>query len=273
MKKPLDLEEFFYLENKEKTTKKLCSFINSGKNKIHLLLDFDRTLTKGRDRSGKDLTVWGVLKALLPPGAQLEYDQLYEKYRVLEIENRLSTVAAIQWWKSILNLYKENKIKLSEIKKAANQIQIRPYSKKLFEICKKKNIPIIIISAGIKNVIELFDKKAKINPTLLLSTELTFSSKGYVNGWKKSSLIHVLNKKEKGHHEIKNIKFSRPNTILLGDSLDDVSMVNGENNLKIAVYDPRKDSKNEKLKEFIEKFDLIIKGETLYPVIKILNLF
>lgn len=270
---PLFLDRFFYLKDQEKTLDKLHSFINSGKNKVHLLLDFERTLTQGRDRSGKDLTIWGALKNLLSENSRSEYDQLYEKYRALEVKNKLSETDAIKWWGSILTLYKENKINLPGIERATGKIKIRPYTKQLFKICEDKNIPTIIISAGIKNIIELFCKKEGIHPTAILSTEFTFSPGGYINGWKPDSLIHILNKKERGHEEIKGIKSARPKAVIIGDSLNDAFMVDGENNvLRIAIPDPRHDDRHDKFQEFFKNFDLVIKGKTLYPVIKILDL-
>jgi len=259
---------YFLFKNKEKVTNKLNHFIRSGKNRVHLILDFDRTITQGKNKEGRDITVWQALISLLPPQAQLEYKRFHDKYGVLEVNNKLSVTDAVMWWESILRLFKENRIKLLDIKRAADGMRVRPYAKDLFKICVQKRIPVVIISAGIKNIIELFCKKEDIKPTILLSTELTFSSRGHVNGWKKETLIHVLNKKERGHQEIKKIKSPRPNTIVIGDNLNDASMVQGEKNvLRIAINPMGAE------KEFLQKFDLIIKGESLLPIIKILNLF
>jgi hypothetical protein len=40
--------------------KKLNKLIGDGKNRLHILADFDRTLTVGRDKSGKDIVAWEI---------------------------------------------------------------------------------------------------------------------------------------------------------------------------------------------------------------------
>lgn len=263
-----------YFKNKKEVVKKLRRFINSGKDKIHLLFDFDRTITVGKNRKGDDYTVWGALQELLSPEAKKEYFRFYKKYRKLEIENKLTNEDAATWASSILDLYASNGLKLSDVKKVSNKIKIRKYARGLFRICNKKGIPTIIISGGIKNVIELVCRRAKIRPTLVLSSVLDFSKNGHICGWERGSLVHMLNKKERGHKEIAGIKLARPNIMLIGDSLDDVIMADGKDNvLRVAVNNPRKDDKKDKMKELIKKFDLVIKDESFLPVIKILKLF
>lgn len=274
MKTSLPLEDFLF-RKKESVLEKLNFFIKSGKNKLHLLLDFDRTLTKSWNKAGENVSVWEVLRSHLPKKSQEEYQRFYNKYRVLEMENRLKLSDTITWWERILGLFQENKLNWSDIKKDIDlRMPIRPFIKELFEVCEDNNIPTIIISAGIKDIIELWCQKFKIKPTVILSTKLIFSPEGFMTGWNKDSLIHVLNKREKGHKEIHKIKSNRPNTILIGDSLDDIFMVEGEKTvLRIAVYDPRGDDKVNNLEEFTKKFDLVIKNGTLQGVVKILNLF
>lgn len=253
---------------KKNVLSKIKFFISSGKDKLHLILDFDRVLTK-------DVATWEILKSGLPQKAQEECQQLYNIYRPLEIKNRMTTLDATNWWGGTLNIFQENRLKLSDIKKDVDtKLPIRPFVKELFKICERKNIPIIILSAGIKDIIELWCQKFKINPTLILSTKLIFSSKGRMTGWEKDSLIHILNKKEKGQREIRKIKSTRPNTILIGDSLDDADAVQGEADvLRIAVYDPRQDERINNLKEFTKRFDIVIRDGTLRQATEILNSF
>jgi len=272
--KYLELERYFYFRDKKEVLKKIRFFIDFGKDKIHLLFDFDRTITVGKNRKGDDYTVWGALQELLSPEAKIEYSRFYKKYRKLEIENKLTNKDAATWASSILDLYASNGLRFSDIKKVSEKIKIREHVRELFEACDKKEIPTIIISGGIKNVIELVCRRVKIRPILVLSSVLNFSKNGHICGWEKDSLVHMLNKKERGHKEIFDIKLARPKVMLIGDSLDDAIMVEGKDNvLRIAVNNPRKDDKEGNFKELIKKFDLVIKGQSFLPVIKIINLF
>lgn len=151
----------------------------------------------------------------------------------------------------------------------------RNETKEFFEICNQNKIPILIISAGVRDVIELWCQKLDLKPTLILSTDLIFDEKGYLSSWKKETLIHNLNKKERGHKEVSEVRKARPNIILLGDSLDDAAMVDeGKNVLKIIVDDAKIGSL-QKDKNFYEKvfskFDLCLQSENLKPVVNLIK--
>ncbi|KKQ21455.1 MAG: hypothetical protein A3G45_00070 [Candidatus Staskawiczbacteria bacterium RIFCSPLOWO2_12_FULL_37_15] len=270
------LDEFEFKDNK-KIIAKVDSFLFSGKEKIHLVLDFDRTMTKSQNQAGENINTWQILKTHLPEEAKEEYQKFYNKYRPLEAANKMKESDAAAWWEEILNLYQKNKLNWLDIVNDVNsKMPIRNGTKELFDVCKKKNIPIIIISAGIKDVIEIWCQRFEIKPATILSTNLFFDNNGYIKGWDRGSLIHVLNKKEKGHKEVSEMKKLRPNIILIGDSINDYSMVNGTKKvLRIIIDDPRPDDMLSKKNnsDGFSKFDLVIKNKSLYPIIKILKLF
>jgi len=246
-----------------------------GKEKLHLVLDFDRTLTPSRNAKGNEIATWKLLNKRLPPEKKAVATALYEKYRPREIAGKMTAGDAADWWSSCLNLYQDDVLKWSDlIDEVENTIPIRPGVKEIFEICAKEEIPTIIISAGIKNVIDLWCQKFKIKPTIILSTELCFNGRGYVCGWDKDSLIHVLNKHEAVHQELSKTRKNRPNVILIGDSIDDAAMVDGgEGVLKCIVDDPRNDDVRDALfcEKIFAKFDLILRGESLSPIAKIIK--
>jgi len=271
------LKEFLY-KNKEKTLKKLEFLLNSSREKLYLVLDFDRTITKSKNRFGENVSTWEILSSYLPEKAQKEYKELYNKYRPLEINSRITAREATVWGEKILNLYKENKLKYPDITNdIEKRMPIRPGVKELFNICEEKNIPIIIISAGIKDVIKTWCQKFEIKPTMIISTKLCFDSKRCIAGWEKDSFIHALNKKEKGRQKINVMKKLRPNTVLIGDSVDDASVVDGnENVLRIIIDDQHEDNllENKAFNNNIFKnFDLIINDKSLNPLVDIIKLF
>jgi len=266
------LNNFFY-KDKKKVNRKINSFLNSSARKIHLILDFDRTLTKGGA-----LTTWAIFGAHLTEEGRIQYKKAYEKYRPLEVNNKMKVSHAVAWWKEMLDLYKENKVKWRDVVRDVRmKMSIRSSAKELFDICNKKGIPTIVISAGNRNVIEAMFRRYNIKPTIILSTELFFNSKGRMSGWDKNSLIHVLNKKEMGHIQINKIRKSKPKTILIGDSIQDAKMVSGNKNvLRIIVDNPRIDDATRGkafYKDVFKKFDLVIKNKTLFPVVNIIKLF
>lgn len=263
----------FHYSNRNKVVKKLDRILSDGKDNLHLVLDFDRTLTTRKNKFGEDVTTWEILKQHLSENGQKEYQRFFETYRPLEARGEMTQEDAKVWWESIIKLYQSEGLSLSMIEKDVNKrMPIRRHTKTLFELCEKQKIPTVIVSAGLKDVIELWCSKFKLKPTIILSTKLIFSKNGNIKGWYRKSLIHVLNKKEKGHKEITKIRQERPNTILIGDSMDDAAIVEGENNvLRILIYAPRRDDDISKFNKAFEKFDLVIKSRSFLPVVRLVT--
>jgi HAD superfamily hydrolase (TIGR01544 family) len=263
----------FICQDQKRVSRKIQSFINSGSGKIHLVLDFDQTLTVG-----DEAITWGILARHLKGKGQKEQERLYSKYRPIEAKGKMKPSHANAWWNKCLKIYKENKLKWSDITKDVEKnMPARKGAKELFDVCNKKGIPSIIISAGIRDMIELWCQKFEVSPSVILSTNLFFDSQGFVSGWDEKSVIHIFNKKEMGHKEISKIRKSRPKTILVGDSIEDADIVDGnENVLRIIVDDPRIDdiSRGKAFYEDVfKKFDLLIKNKSLEAVVDIIKLF
>ena len=76
-------------------------------------------------------------------------------------------------------------------------------------------------------------------------------------------------KSEATHPELASIRAKRPNTLLVGDGIDDADMVtNGHNAIRVRVLDPRSDeesTKQEEAKTFT-RFEALIKSGSLDPI-------
>jgi 5'-nucleotidase len=248
--------------------KKLQTIIRAGKEKLHVVADFDRTLTKSKNDLGESVTSWAMLEKHLPFSAQQDCLNLFKKYRPMEIAGKMTLQDAVFWWEEVIRIMIRNKIKWLDVARdVEKRMPRRAGTHELFDTCEKHKIPLIIISAGVRDVIELWCQKLDFKPDLILSTDLIFDEEGYLAGWKKETLVHALNKKEQGHKELMKIRQIRPNTILLGDSMDDAAMVEtADNVLKIMV------SEETDRERALTKFDLCVKGNSLLPVVNLLKL-
>lgn len=263
----------FEFRDKEKILKKLSQFRAGGFGKLHLVLDFDRTLTTRRNRQGQYITTWQLLQEYLSPEGKTQYTQLFEKYRPLEASGKMTSTDAIAWWEGVLKIYRSNKLLLEEVSlEAEARMPARSYVRHLFRFTVRKKVPTVIISAGLKNIIELWCQRNGIKPSIIISTKLIFNKLGFLVGWYRHSLVHALNKKEKGHKQVSKMRKNRPNIILIGDSIDDAGMVEGEDSVvRILIYAPRKDDDPERYKEALEKFDLVVKSGSFLPIVKLLK--
>lgn len=110
-----NLPDGFSCKNKVRVFEKLQSFHTSGKDRLHLVLDFDRTLTLSQNSFGENVTTWEILANHLSTKSQSEYHKFYKMYRPLELAGKLGAGGAITWWESVLDLFKSEQLSWSKI--------------------------------------------------------------------------------------------------------------------------------------------------------------
>lgn len=256
---------------------KIADFVSAGASGLHIVFDFDRTLTVKKSGSKDEVTTWHILREHLPEDGRFRYQKLFEKYRPLEVSGNMTQHDAVIWWSSILNLFVEYGVNLTLVEEDfLDRASIRPGTAELFKLCADNNIPTVVLSAGIREVIDIWCRKYEVEPSLVISTTLVLDQNGRITGWGKGTLVHALNKSEANHPELLALRTRRPKTLLVGDSLDDAVMVPGEYDVvRIRVFDPRPDevaNGHEKQKIF-GKFDVLIKSGSLHPLGELVKLF
>ena len=236
---------------------------------VHILTDFDRTITVGNSDSS-----WSVLSKsdLVPKEYVAERQALYNYYRPFEIDESLNyeikNKLMIEWWNKHIGLFIKYKLKESVINEAARNLRVMAFrdgAKDFLVNMKDRNIPVIIISAGIGNFIEQFLIKNDCNfdNIYIISNFIKFED-GIAVGVCEN-VIHSLNKNEVSlPPDIKDIIKDRPNIILLGDSISDIKMAKEEDRksaLKIGFLE----EKVEENKTYFENsFDVVCTDNTTY---------
>jgi len=267
---PSDILTGFYYDNAQAVKQKLAQFAVLGSSGCHIVADFDLTLTAGIAK-GQNLGTWDVMDALMPPEGVERHRKIYESFRPIELEGKLTETVAIEKWSETLDLICSYGINIDDVEEAFLSVsKLRSGARQLFEICEMNSIPSVILSAGIKNVIQLMADHYKINPTYILATELEVDERRLITGWRQKTLIHMLNKKEMGHSELGPLRQARPHTILLGDVPDDARMVVGSDDvLRVRVLEPRKgeslDLQSALKSSYAAGFDLVVEHD-LQPV-------
>lgn len=178
---------------------------------------------------------------------------------------------AINWWEGSLHLFQVNNTNLNTVKKEfLSEASIRGYAKELFSFCLINQIPITILSAGIKEIIEVWCKKYNVRPTRIVATELQTEENGRIIGWQKDTLVHILNKKEKGAQQLSDIAVKRPLVVLIGDSPADGNMVEGEENVIRILINDRHIAPQKKAPLF-QEFDVTVQNGNLQPILDFLT--
>ena len=244
---------------------KISRLTSDGATQLHLVSDWDRTLTANSGKS--DITSWEVAQMLLPVEGR-EVDKVFsEYYHALEVDGTLTEDEAREWWRISLGLQVEHHTNIHDMRRAVREARMRPRvgAVALFKLCNELEIPTVILSAGVRNVIDWVTEAHDMHPSVVLATNLTTDPEGRITGWDEQTLIHALNKHEKGHQDISSVQRSRPNTVLLGDDRKDPKMVAGEDRvLRVQVQDgrPTRRSRRESKEA---GYDALISG-SLFPV-------
>lgn len=255
---------------------KLARFGLAGASGLHVVLDFDRTLTYSPRDGQKVVSSWQILEEHLPPEGSRRQRELFDTYYPKEKDGSMQEDESRAWWTGALGLFTEYKLDLIEVERQfVDNANIRPGVQELFSFCRQHDIPTVILSAGIKNVIELWARHYSLEPSVVLSTELILDEHGRVAGWEDNTLVHLLNKAEIGHPELSKIRHERPNAVLVGDGERDADMAVGEENVlrvRIQDFEPGEttDVVAYQRKTFAE-FDGLVQGESMLPIVNILQ--
>ena len=257
----------------ESVWSKLERYRAAGPDKLHVILDFDHTLTAGIV-PGKNVGTFQLLHDELPEEAKSVHDELYNKYRPIEAAHQLTEKMSERWYIEALDILATSGINIKLAKDAMlKTIKARQGSSDLFKTSHESGVPIVVLSAGVKQMIQMILEKYKLDPQLVLATEFIVRPDGEVHGWKKQTLIHTMNKHERSHAELSQLHHERPNVVVVGDELADAAMVSGDA-LRIRVFDPRigetvNEAQYEK-ESFAAGFDLIVKY-SLEPVAQLVG--
>ena len=229
----------------------------------YVVTDFDRTITSSESDDSWDASAYGL-------GTEIkeEMNELYKVYRPIELDYKMPVETKKRkmkkWYSECMSLYYKyglTKEKLEQSIKESNLI-FRKGAKDFLQRCIQNEIPTIILSAGIGNVIEQFLKQNNCysDNMYIISNFIEFDELGNMKKFDDNKIIHTLNKNINRHvpeeykHNLKNRKYK----ILLGDLVEDENMISSKewgNTLKIAFITERI-KQNENI--YKKHFDIIL---------------
>lgn len=240
----------------------------AGKEKFHVVADFDRTLTYafyGDKRAGSIIS-------RLRDGRYLTKDYagkarvLFEKYHLIETDADVGMIEKSakmkEWWEKHFELLIECGLDKPTIVKVVDDM-IKEKSLKLrkgviefLRFLRENKIPLVIISSSVGDIISEFLKKTGVlyENVHIFANLLEFEGEKAV-GIKK--VIHVFNKNE---IEVDAGLGDRRNALLLGDSLGDLGMVGEEADKVIRIGFLNENVENN-LGLFKENFDVVLTGD------------
>ena len=265
------MQEIIY-SNKEKFNQILEKIKSDWFDNLHILADFDKTLTKAFSAWKKRPSLISVLRSegYLSEEYSRKAYELYDYYNPIEIDPKIDIEIKKQemtiWWNKHLELLVASGLHKKDIQSIIDSrlIELRDWVKDFLRFLSENNIPLVIISANWlwTDSIEIYlEKEWFLTPNIkIISNEFIWDQEGNAVGYDKR-VIHVFNKDETVLHEFPEIYSqieNRKNVILLWDSLWDVGMIEGfhyNNLLKIGFLN---DKEEELLKEYKKNYNIVL---------------
>lgn len=254
------------IEIKENTLERINNWKDEN---VYVLTDFDKTIT-----DANSVNSWAILSKynLLPKEYIEESNRDYNYYRPIELDETIEYNKKYkiinEWWTSHIGQLVKYKLSLDIVNKTVsnpNIMSFRKGAKEFLNNMYRRSIPVIIISAGIGNFIENFLKinNCYYDNIYIYSNFIEFKD-GYAIGVK-GDVINSMNKNLVSlPNNIKEKINNKNNIILLGDSLNDLKMIDDTKRidaLKIGFLEDNVDSNK---KYFDNQFDIVCTNNTSF---------
>jgi 5'-nucleotidase len=245
-----------------------------GYSKIHILSDFDRTLTYGEIDGVKTPSIISMLRDgnHLTENYAKKAHALFDKYHPIEIDPSIplkeKKKAMQAWWETHNKLLMESGLSKSDLEDIVKNghVRFREGVPEFLDFLHQHNIPLIILSAsGCGDAVQMFFKKIGRDYSNIsyVTNQFNWDENGRATS-PKGLIIHCMNKDETILREMPEIYskiHDRKNVLLLGDSIGDLGMVEGfqyENLLRIGFLNFDYDKLRE---EYKENFDVVLEGD------------
>ena len=261
--------------NDEKKINELKEKINK-ENKC-VFIDFDKTITSNKSQ---DSWAASANKTILGEQLAKDLDKYYEKYGSIELDYAISEKekekCMIEWYEKCMDLYYTYYLTKDKLKESIDnsKLELREGAKDFLFKLYKENIPVIILSAGIGNVIEQFlkEKECYYENINIISNFIKFDENGDMIKFS-DNIIHTLNKSidKLGDSKLKEKIEKKEYRIVIGDLIEDINMM-GEypenKSLKIGFLN-KNITKN--LEVYKKNFDIVLTDKSdFYSIIDFL---
>jgi len=268
------------LHKNNSADEKVAKIIADGASALHIISDFDDTITRAYIKGEKTPSSFGQLrnKGFLGEEYVKQSQALYDTYAPIEKDSQLTpeqkSPKMIEWWNLHKDLMVEKGVTKEVFEKIADagHLHLRDYFLDIAAQLHTKKIPLLIFSAGLGNVIEAFFEKMNLltDNVHIISNNYSFDDEGKPLGYAHEP-IHPFNKCEvvmesySYHSEIE----ARKNVILLGDVIADCGMADGMKHdcvLKIGFLN-KPDYTTKEFDEYLANFDIVLTGDDSFEIL------
>lgn len=269
------MKENIIIPNSKGLEKLKKSISEAGVGKLHILADFDRTLTTAFVDGKSTPSLISILRDgnYLTPDYAAKAQALYAKYHPIEIDPKITLEekkkAMYEWWTTHFDLLIKSGLDKKDLEKVieSGKVKFRSGTPDFIDFLHIHHIPLVIMSSsGLGgNVIEMYlTKEGRLyNNIHVISNTFKWDRNGQAVDYKKP-IIHVMNKDETMIRDFPAFEMikDRKNVILLGDSLGDIGMVEGFNYDHLIKIGFLNENIEESLEDYKKNFDIVILNDS-----------
>lgn len=268
--------------------------LEAGANSTFWVCDFDRTVTRCfLDNGHRSLDCHDILASIpkITADCKQAMEDMMAYYYPIEIHPTMSREEKIphmvEWYTKVNELLAAQKLTRDDVVSAVancKDFAIRDGVVKAFQLALQKGIPIIVVSAGLGNIIEEVIRQripmpdgttGKVWPNVrVLSNTLQWDEHGEFAGFSEP-LIHMYNKSlQDAPSEIRRMIDGRHVGILTGDGIGDLTMAHGHNATEVLKFGFLNEKVEDRMPKYIgcDGYDRIVLNDgTFQPVLNFIR--
>lgn len=262
------------VQNRKRLEELKKAIREGGAGKLHVLADFDRTLTTAFVDGKSVPSLISILRDgnYLTPDYAEKAHALFEKYHPIEVDPTLSRKekekAMDEWWRTHFKLLIASGLEKSDLEKAvaSGKVKLREGFAELADFLSAHSIPLVIMSSsglGSESIALYLKQAGKLSKNVhIICNEYEWDAKGRAVGVREP-IIHALNKYETAIQDYPAFDAirDRKNVILLGDGIDDLGMIEGFEYDRLITIGFLNDKTEERLEYYQKSFDVVLTGD------------
>ena len=261
------------ISNSRNLERIIKSISKGGTEKLHVLSDFDKTLTKAFIEGQEVHSIIAQIREgkYLTPDYSPRAHALFDRYHPVEIDLRIplkeKKKAMHEWWDMHFKLIAEcgldKKVMMEIVRK--RKLRFREGALEFIDLLHQHNIPLVIMSAAPGDMLRMYleQEKRLYDNVYILANLFEFDRGGRVVRVKEP-IIHSMNKDETALQDfpVFEVIKDRRNVVLLGDSLGDVGMIEGFDYSSLLKIGFLNENAENNLKAYRKSYDVVVLNDS-----------
>ncbi|XP_061611592.1 7-methylguanosine phosphate-specific 5'-nucleotidase-like isoform X1 [Phyllopteryx taeniolatus] len=261
------------MRQRDRVEETLDAMQQAGAASLHVISDFDMTLTRFAHNGKRVPTTHNILdsRLLVDEECGKKMRELLNTYYPIEIdasrtvEEKLPFM--VEWWTKVHHLLVEQKIRKDLLAPAVRESNaatsmLRDGYRVFFDHLAQRDVPLLIFSGGVGDVLEeVIRQHGVFRPSVhVIANYMDFDHAGVLRAFK-GDLIHTFNKRKGALSHVARFPElqARRSVLLLGDSLGDLNMAAGvpepRRLLTVGFLNDQVDARRE---SYVNSFDIVV---------------